>query len=57
LRDRDCAILLVSHDLDEVLDLSDRVAVMLNGRVTGIVDRGELSRSRVADLMTTGSQG
>lgn len=57
LRDQGCAILLVSHDLDEVLTLSDRVAVMLDGTVTGILNRDELSRSRIGDLMTTGRQG
>jgi simple sugar transport system ATP-binding protein len=34
-RDRGCAILLVSSDLDELFDISDRVAVMLSGSVVG----------------------
>ncbi|MGA2043204.1 MAG: ATP-binding cassette domain-containing protein [Roseiarcus sp.] len=34
-RDRGCAILLVSSDLDELFDISDRVAVMLSGAVAG----------------------
>jgi general nucleoside transport system ATP-binding protein len=34
-RDRGSAILLVSSDLDELFDISDRVAVMLSGRVAG----------------------
>jgi general nucleoside transport system ATP-binding protein len=34
-RDRGCAILLVSSDLDELFDISDRVAVMLSGRIAG----------------------
>src|SRR4029079_13082692 len=32
------AVLLISEDLDEVLDLADRVAIMCRGEVTGIVD-------------------
>jgi general nucleoside transport system ATP-binding protein len=34
-RDRGCAILVVSSDLDELFDISDRVAVMLSGRIAG----------------------
>ena len=32
-RDRGCAVLLISSDLDELFDISDRVAVMLSGRI------------------------
>ncbi|MDJ0627770.1 MAG: ABC transporter ATP-binding protein [Rhodobacter sp.] len=35
LRDRGCAILLVSVELDEILSLSDRIAVMFDGRIMG----------------------
>jgi simple sugar transport system ATP-binding protein len=34
-RDRGCAILLISSDLDELFDISDRVIVMLSGKVAG----------------------
>jgi simple sugar transport system ATP-binding protein len=34
-RDRGCAILLISSDLDELFDISDRVVVMLSGRIAG----------------------
>ena len=39
LRDRGCAILLVSVELDEILSLSDRVMVMNNGQNMGIMPR------------------
>jgi ABC-type uncharacterized transport system ATPase subunit len=35
-RDRGCAIILISSDLDELFDISDRIAVMLSGRVSGL---------------------
>jgi general nucleoside transport system ATP-binding protein len=35
-RAKGCGILLISSDLDEIFDISDRVAVMLSGRVVGI---------------------
>jgi simple sugar transport system ATP-binding protein len=31
------AVVMISEDLDEVLDVSDRVAVMCGGRVTGVL--------------------
>jgi ABC-type uncharacterized transport system ATPase subunit len=34
-RDRGCGILLISSDLDELFDISDRVIVMLSGQVVG----------------------
>jgi len=34
-RERGCAILLISSDLDELFDIADRVVVMLSGRVAG----------------------
>ena len=35
-RDRGCAVLLISADIDEVLSLSDRIAVLFEGEVMGI---------------------
>jgi ABC-type uncharacterized transport system ATPase subunit len=34
-RDRSCGVLLISSDLDELFDISDRVLVLLSGRVAG----------------------
>jgi simple sugar transport system ATP-binding protein len=42
LRDSGCGILLISTELDEVLALSDRVAVLFGGRVTAVTDRAEV---------------
>ena len=36
-RDKGCAVLIISSELDEVLALGDRIAVMYRGRITGIV--------------------
>jgi ABC-type uncharacterized transport system ATPase subunit len=36
---RGVGILLISEDLDEILALADRIAVLYNGRITGIVER------------------
>jgi simple sugar transport system ATP-binding protein len=45
------AVLLVSEDLDEILELADRIAVMYRGSVIGIVDHSQASRESVGELM------
>ena len=45
------AVLLVSEDLDEVLELADRVAVMYRGSVIGVVDGANASREKIGELM------
>lgn len=51
MRDRGRAILLVSADLDEVLALSDRVAIMYEGRFMAVARPEELDRKKVGMLM------
>jgi simple sugar transport system ATP-binding protein len=51
MRDAGCAVLLVSSELDEILALSDRVLVMVQGRVTGALDIAECSEERLGLLM------
>ena len=50
-RDKGTAVVLVSEDLDEVLELADRVAVMYRGRVVGIVHAHGLTRERLGEMM------
>ena len=40
-RDRGAAILVDTQDLTEILEVSDRVAVMSRGRVVGVVEASE----------------
>jgi general nucleoside transport system ATP-binding protein len=54
-RNSGAGVLLISEDLDEVLQLSDRVAVLYEGRVVGTVSRVEADRSTIG-LMMAGSQ-
>jgi len=49
------AILMISADLDEILDMSDRIAVMNQGRITKIVDTKDANIRELATLMTTSS--
>ena len=45
------AIMVISNDLDELLDLSDRVAVLDAGRITGIVPAGPGAEARIGELI------
>ncbi|MEI7646210.1 MAG: ABC transporter ATP-binding protein [Chloroflexales bacterium] len=50
-RDEGVAVLVVSAELDEVLALSDRIAVMYHGQIVATVDNGELTRAQLGLLM------
>jgi simple sugar transport system ATP-binding protein len=52
MRDRGCAVLLVSEDLDELTALCDRILVFHAGQVVGEFGRHDLDRLRVGRLMT-----
>ena len=55
-RDAGTAILLVSAELDEVLELSDRVAVMYRGRIVATLDGRTADKNEVGLLMATGGR-
>ena len=54
-RDNDKGVLLVSLELDEVLALSDRIAVMYDGMVVGILDRKDADEQKLGILMAGGT--
>ena len=47
MRDRGVAVLLISAELDEILSLSDRIAVMYRGQIVQTVDRKDASREQL----------
>ncbi|HET58750.1 MAG TPA: ATP-binding cassette domain-containing protein, partial [Chloroflexi bacterium] len=51
IRDRGTAVLLVSAELDEILSLSDRIAVMFHGELVATMDRAEATREGLGLLM------
>jgi simple sugar transport system ATP-binding protein len=50
-RDEGCAVLLVSTELDEILALSDRIAVMYRGKLLATVEAQAASRESLGRLM------
>jgi len=53
-RDAGTAVLLVSAELDEVMEISDRIAVMFRGRIVAELDGRTADKSQVGLLMATG---
>lgn len=51
IRDQGTAVLLVSAELDEILSLSDRIAVMFHGELVATMDRAEATREGLGLLM------
>jgi ribose transport system ATP-binding protein len=50
LADSGVAILMISSDMEEVIGVSDRIAVMHEGAIAGFLDRNEFSEDRVLQL-------
>jgi simple sugar transport system ATP-binding protein len=51
LRNKGTAILLISEDLDEILELSDRIAVMSEGHITYLAPAAESDRTAIGHAM------
>jgi general nucleoside transport system ATP-binding protein len=54
-RDAGTAVLLVSAELDEVMELSDRISVMYRGRIVATLDGRTADKGEVGLLMATGA--
>jgi simple sugar transport system ATP-binding protein len=55
-RERGAAILLISEDLDELIATCDRIAVIYDGRITGVVDARTANPAEIGLLMTGGAK-
>ena len=55
-RDGGTAVLVVSADLDEILELSDRIVVIHRGRIVGEFDAATAERDRIGLLMARGAE-
>jgi len=56
-REQGNAVLLISSDLDELLALSDRIAVMYAGRIVGEMSASGTSPLEIGNLMTGRGSG
>lgn len=55
-RDEGNAVLLVSLELDEVMNVSDRIAVIYEGEIVGIVDAKDADENTLGFMMAGGSE-
>jgi D-xylose transport system ATP-binding protein len=49
-------IFLISHDIHDVFDLSDRISVMLQGKLVGTVKKSEVTKDEVLAMIIMGKQ-
>ncbi len=56
LRDEGKAILLISLELDEVMDVSDTISVIYDGSITGIFNQKEADEQKIGLLMAGGKE-
>lgn len=54
-RDADKAVILVSLELDEVMDLSDRISVIYGGHISTTIDRADATENKLGILMAGGT--
>ena len=56
MRAKGCGIIVIGEDLEELLMLSDRIAVMYEGRIAGTLDSADATIARLGLLMTGAGQ-
>ena len=54
LADRGLAVVLISHNMNEVLQVADSIAVLYLGRMAAQVPRSEVNQQQLVELITTG---
>jgi simple sugar transport system ATP-binding protein len=57
VRDKGVGVLLISADLDELIGLSDRIAVIFDGRITAVLDPATATPELLGSYMTGEMQG
>jgi ABC-type sugar transport system ATPase subunit len=57
LRDRGLGVMVISHNLVDVFEVADRIAVMYLGRLVVQDDASKFDRQSVVEYMTTGASG
>jgi ribose transport system ATP-binding protein len=50
LADAGAVILMISSDMEEVLNVSDRIAVMHEGEISGVLERADCTEQNVMQL-------
>jgi D-xylose transport system ATP-binding protein len=56
LKSEGIGIFLISHDIHDVFDLSDRISVMMQGKLVGTVNKNEVTKDEVLAMIIMGKQ-
>ena len=57
LADQGLGVVLISHNMNDVMEVADRVAVLFLGRVAAVVNAKESSTTQIVELITAGRSG
>jgi D-xylose transport system ATP-binding protein len=57
LADKGVAVILISHNMNDVLHVADRIAALYLGQMAAIVDRKDVNQQQLVELITTGRSG
>ncbi len=57
LRNQGTAVLLISSSLDEIFELSDKIAVIFEGRITAVLDPEKVTREEIGLYMSGAKKG
>lgn len=57
LRDEGLTVLIISHNLEHVFKIADRVAVMKNGKLVAVIPTEHTTREAIVGLITLGASG
>jgi len=57
LADQGVAVILISHNMNDVLQVADRIAVLFLGRMAAQVDRKDVNQTQIVELITAGRSG
>jgi D-xylose transport system ATP-binding protein len=57
LADNGLAVILISHNMNDVMAVADKIAVLYLGQLAAQVDASEMNNQQVVELITTGRSG
>jgi simple sugar transport system ATP-binding protein len=55
MKNEGCAIVIITHKLNEVMEISDRVTVLRKGKIAGTVSTGKTTPRELTEMMVGGS--
>jgi D-xylose transport system ATP-binding protein len=57
LADQGVGVVLISHNMNDVLEVADWIATLYLGRMAAIVKRSDVTQTQLVELITTGRSG